>query len=81
MFVNCDSQKQMTKGTRKKSYYAGDVGLAIQHIMRDLDWEERQEKYEAMTRTEECESEPISVDQEDEDWVEKLYERPVTDGL
>ena len=45
--------------------------------MRDLDWEDRQEKYEAIARTEECESEPISVDQEDEDWLEKLYERPV----
>ena len=77
MFVNCDSQKQMTKGTRKKSYYAEDVGLSIQHVMRDLDWEDRQEYYTALTRTQEWEQEPITVDQEDEDWVEKLYERPV----
>ena len=91
MFGNYDSQNhlnlrtlwkgrartEMSQGTRKKSYYAEDVGLSIQHIMRDLDWEDRQEKYEAITRTEECESEPIWVDQEDEDWLEKLYERPV----
>ena len=81
MFVNCDSQKQMTKETGKKSYYAEDVGLSIQHVMRDLDWEDRQEYYTALTRTQEWEQEPITVDQEDEDWVEKLYERPVTDGL
>ena len=71
------TRTEMSQGTRKKSYYAEDVGLSIQHIMRDLDWEDRQEKYEAIARTEECESEPISVDQEDEDWLEKLYERPV----
>jgi len=71
----------MSKGTRKKSYYAEDVGLSIQHIMKELDWADRQEKYTAIIRTEECESSPITVDQEDEDWLEKLYERPVMDGL
>jgi hypothetical protein len=71
----------MSNRRRKKSYYAEDVGLSIQHIMKELDWADRQEKYTAIIRTEECESSPITVDQEDEDWLEKLYERPVMDGL
>jgi len=71
----------MSNRRRKKSYYAEDVGLSIQNRMKELDWEDRQEKYTAMVRTEEFESSPITVDQEDEDWLEKLYERPVMDGL
>ena len=65
---------------RKESFYEGDEGNAIQQWMRTLDIDERQRYYSSKDRRIArrrgvIEPEPITVDQEDDDWEEKLYER------
>jgi len=52
---------------KRKSYYGEDEGLAIRKKMREFDLEEK-----GNDPDEDC---PIPVDQEDEDWQERMYER------
>jgi len=50
--------------SRKKSHYDGDIGFSISEKMKELDEQDVSE-----------ESEIPRADQEDEEWVERLYER------
>ena len=52
---------------RRKSYYGEDEGLAIRRKMREFDQDE--------SKHDPDEDRPIPVDQEDEDWQERMYER------
>ena len=52
---------------KRKSYYGEDEGLAIRKKMREFDLEEKGNDPD--------EDRPIPVDQEDEDWQERMYER------
>ena len=52
---------------KRKSYYGEDEGLAIRKKMREFDQEDKDDNPD--------EDQPIPVDQEDEDWHEKMYER------
>ena len=54
-------------GRPRKSYYGEDEGLAIRKKMREFDLEEKGNDPD--------EDRPIPVDQEDEDWQERMYER------
>ena len=53
-------------GKPRKNYYGEDEGLAIRKKMREFDLEESGD---------DPEDRPIPVDQEDEDWQERMYER------
>jgi len=53
-------------GRPRKSYYGEDEGLAIRKKMREFDLEEGRD---------DPEDQRIPVDQEDEDWQERMYER------
>jgi hypothetical protein len=53
-------------GRPRKSYYGEDEGLAIRKKMREFDLEEGRD---------DPEDQRIPVDQEDEDWRERMYER------
>ena len=53
-------------GRPRKSYYGEDEGLAIRKKMRQFDLEEGRD---------DPEDQRIPVDQEDEDWQERMYER------
>ena len=52
---------------RYKSQYSEDTGQAIRKKMREFDLDEKGNDPE--------EDRPIPVDQEDEDWQERMYER------
>mgnify|MGYP003151327038 FL=1 len=52
-------------GRPRKSYYGEDEGLAIRKKMREFDLED----------LEIDEDQQVPVDQEDEDWQERMYER------
>ena len=52
---------------KRKSYYGEDEGLAIRKKMREFDLEENGNDPD--------EDRPILLDQEDEDWQERMYER------
>ena len=53
---------------RSKSQYSEDAGQAIRKKMREFDLDEQREFNP--------DEEPrVSVDQEDEDWQERMYER------
>ena len=54
-------------GRPRKSYYGEDEGLAIRKKMREFDLEDGKEYPD--------EGPQIPVDQEDEDWQERMYER------
>tara|TARA_R110002110_G_scaffold116927_1_gene288942 strand:+ start:1795 stop:1983 length:189 start_codon:yes stop_codon:yes gene_type:complete len=54
-------------GKPRKNYYGEDEGLAIRKKMREFDLEESGDDPD--------EDRPIPVDQEDEDWQERMYER------
>jgi hypothetical protein len=54
-------------GRPRKSYYGEDEGLAIRKKMREFDLEESGDDPDK--------DRPIPVDQEDEDWQERMYER------
>jgi len=49
---------------RRKSYYAEDLGYSIRDKMKELDDQDSEEDPEIPR-----------ADQEDEEWVERLYER------
>ena len=53
-------------GRPRKSYYGEDEGLAIRKKMREFDLEEGRD---------DPKDQRIPVDQEDEDWQERMYER------
>ena len=53
-------------GIPRKSYYGEDEGLAIRKKMREFDLEEGRD---------DPEDQRIPVDQEDDDWQERMYER------
>jgi|ETNvirnome_2_130_1030620.scaffolds.fasta_scaffold03414_8 hypothetical protein len=58
-------------GRPRKKFYEEDVGMAIQEWMRDLDWRDR-------NWIQDLELRPGSAqapDQEDEHWLEKMYQR------
>lgn len=52
---------------KRKSYYGEDEGLAIRKKMREFDQDESEHDPDG--------DQPIPVDQEDEDWQERMYER------
>ena len=65
---------------RKESFYEGDEDKAIQQWMRALDIDERQRYYSSKDRRLArrqgvMEPEPITVDQEDDNWEERMYQR------
>ena len=53
-------------GRPRKSYYGEDEGLAIRKKRREFDLEDG---------ADDPEDQRIPVDQEDEDWQERMYER------
>ena len=53
---------------KRKSYYGEDEGLAIRKKMREFDLDERREFDPDV-------GDVAPVDQEDEDWQERMYER------
>ena len=53
--------------------YGDDEGFAIRDKMRDLDLEDCDPEFK--NRNSQTDDPPIPVDQEDEGWLEKLYER------
>ena len=59
-------------GRPRKSYYGEDEGLAIRKKMREFDLEARL----LLQRGDDPDKDySIPVDQEDEDWQERMYER------
>ena len=52
---------------KRKSYYGEDEGLAIRKKMREFDQDDGEHDPD--------EDQPIPVDQENEDWQERMYER------
>jgi hypothetical protein len=60
--------------SRRKSYYAEDLGLSIRDKMKELDDQDREEIKERRWMREEDPEIP-RADQEDDEWAERLYER------
>ena len=64
-------------GRPKKDFYSGDVGLSIREKMKELDWEDRHNGEMGIVDNGNVHIPHINApsDQEDEDWLERLYER------
>ena len=60
-------------GRPRKSYYGEDEGLAIRKKMREFDLEELDPEFK--NQDSQTTDPQIPVDQEDEDWQERMYER------
>ena len=60
--------KDLEMGRNKKSFYEEDLGRSISTKMRELDLEDRANLYGEFL-------ELVTSDQEEEDWLERLYER------
>jgi len=60
--------------SRRKSYYAEDLGLSIRDKMKELDDQDREEIKELRWMRGEDPEIP-RADQEDDEWAERLYER------
>lgn len=58
-------------GRPKKKFYEEDLGMAIQDWMRDLDWQDRNE----IQSLEERSGSAQPPDQEDDNWLERMYQR------
>lgn len=52
-----------------KNFYEDDLGLSIRKKMRELDLRDCDPQIELIPRRY-----PLPVDQEDENWIEKMYE-------
>ena len=52
-----------------KRFYEDDLGLSIRKKMRELDLRDCDPQIELIPRRY-----PLPVDQEDENWIEKMYE-------
>ena len=60
-------------GRPRKSYYGEDEGPAIRKKMREFDLEDLDP--ESKNQDSQTTDPQIPVDQEDEDWQERMYER------
>ena len=58
---------------RRKSYYGEDEGLAIRRKMREFDLEDSDPEFK--NQDSQTLDPLIPVDQEDDDWLERMYER------
>ena len=58
---------------RHKSQYSEDAGQAIRKKMREFDLEDRDPEFK--NQDSQTLDPPIPVDQEDDDWLERMYER------
>ena len=54
----------------RKNKYPGDLGSAIRNKMREMDWRDSHPE-----EVDPEEDDAIQMDQEDEDWYEKMYQR------
>ncbi len=62
-------------GRPKKNFYANDLGSSLKEKMRVLDWEDRQDLGVVDNGNVYLPYRSAPSDQEDEDWLERLYER------